>query len=110
MLFTRFAALLQCALGAMAASLPSNGTEFAPEDIEAFTASLDLSPDNEARVLELLATLPDANATTSNASLEKRTFPLLVHVGCEVSRIALGSNTLLEDAPIQQAVSQSWYV
>jgi hypothetical protein len=110
MLFTRFAALLQCALGAMAASLPSNEAGFSPENIEAFTASLGLSPDNETRVLEILATLPDTNATTSNASIEKRTFPLLVHAGCEISRIALGSNALLEDAPIQQAISQSWYV
>jgi hypothetical protein len=110
MLFTRFAALLQCALGAMAASLPLNVTEIGPEDIQAFTTSLELSPDNEARVLEILTTLPDLNATTQNASLGKRTFPLLVYAGCEISRIALGANTLLEDAPIQQAVSQSWYV
>jgi hypothetical protein len=108
MLLTRFAILLPCALGAMATSLPSNGAELAPEDIQAFTASLDLSPDNEARVLDILATLPGLNATTQSASIEKRTLPVVVLAGCEISRIAFGGNALLDSTPIQQAVSLSW--
>lgn len=113
MLFSRVAILLQCSLGAMALNSADN-TTFAPGDINSFMKSLDLSPDNEARVREILEALPEVNATTEvgivarSASNEKRSVPILVTAGCQISRVAFGSSTLLEDAPIQQAVSQSW--
>jgi hypothetical protein len=110
MLLIHFALLLQLAAGAMTRETPQNGTGIAPEATQAFAKSLQLSSDDEIRVVEILTGSPDFNSTANTANIEKRAPPSLLKAGCQISRVAFGENALLEEPAIKQAISESWCV
>ncbi|KAF1953784.1 FAD-binding domain-containing protein [Byssothecium circinans] len=94
----------------MAAGQPqSNAGNASNDGIQSFTTSLQISSSTEACVLEILAELPDLNATTLyNASAAEQIRPLRIDAGCKISRVIFGKSALLEDSDIKQTVSQTW--
>ncbi|KAF1834788.1 FAD-binding domain-containing protein [Decorospora gaudefroyi] len=90
----------------MAANPSRTDAETATQSTQAFATSLQLSSDDEARVLDILSASPAL--TVDDASTAKQTHPSMVHAGCQISRLIFGENCLLDDSTIEQAVSVSW--
>jgi hypothetical protein len=94
----------------MASHPPQHETGSTSPDIQTFATSLQLLPDGESRVLEILAEWPKLNTTVDDADFDNQMLSFRINAGCQISREVLGESALLEKAAVQQAVSESWFV
>lgn len=77
--------------------------------IRDFVASLELSTNDAARVVDILNDIQEALSFGASKKNEGASSRALIHVTCKIVQVIFKEGALVEKDLIEKAVSESWY-
>jgi hypothetical protein len=93
----------------MASNKPYKETQETVSKIRAFVASLELTTNDTARVVDILNDIQEALSLSGNEKNEGASSRALIHVTCKIVQVIFKEGALVEKKLIEKAVSESWY-